>query len=61
MEAEDSSTPASGPGPTIGHHLKRQQSEKDSPTAVMLVIALIMIFTLQPETKALELEDTARV
>jgi putative MFS transporter len=31
------------------------------PTAVMLVIALIMIFTLLPETRARELEDTARV
>jgi len=27
----------------------------------MLVVALIMIFTLLPETKARELEDTARV
>ena len=31
------------------------------PTAVMLVVALIMIFTLLPETKGRELEDTARV
>ncbi len=31
------------------------------PTAVMLVIALIMIFTFLPETRARELEDTARV
>ena len=31
------------------------------PTAVMLIIALIMIFTLLPETRARELEDTARV
>jgi putative MFS transporter len=31
------------------------------PTALMLVVALVMIFLLLPETRARELEDTARV